>query len=365
MRVQLVVLTTLVARLAHATPEDPTIATERASVRPFLTLFNQLAQEGTFTGTALVACEGGPVLARAYGLASREYRAPNRVSTRFSIGSLNKLFTQVAIAKLMERGSLHPSDTVAKLLPEHPITGADRITVEHLLDHRSGLGDIFGDEYFAADKMRFRTALDHFPLFASKPLLFEPGTSMRYSNAGYIVLGRIIEKRSGQSYDDFVREQVFQPAGMRSTAAFDGDLPIENVATGYTRRGVGGPLPEGEVRTNRYHFYRGSSAGGGYSTVEDLLKFARALEEGRLLSPPYTQWMLKGAPLPGQSAPPKPPMPVKGRMFGGGAIGLNAALGFDFLEDCIVVTLANADPPMAMEVADRLMSLVKEPSAPK
>lgn len=361
MRVHLVVLITLVTGLAHATPED-SLSSNSATARPFLALFNQLAREGHFTGTALVACEDGLLLARAYGLASREYRAPNRVSTLFNIGSLNKLFTQVAIAKLMENGRLHPSDTVARLLPEHPITGADRITVEHLLDHRSGLGDIFVDEYFAADKMRFRTALDHFPLFASKPLSFEPGTSMRYSNAGYIILGRIIEKLSGTSYDDFVREHVFQPAGMRSTAALDGDLPIENVATGYTRRGVTGPLPEGEVRSNRYYYYRGSSAGGSHSNVEDLLKFARALKEGRLLSPPYTQWMLKGAPLPGQSAPPKPPMPGKGRMFGGGAIGLNASLGFDFNADCIVVTLANADPPMAMGVAEQMMSLLRDPA---
>ena len=149
----------------------------------------------------------------AYGRADRDFDVPNRTDTKFNVGSINKVFTQVAVAQLASGGKLALSDRPR--LPDYPGPGADRITIQQLLTMSSGLGDIFGKKYDATPKSRLRNLSDFLPLFVDEPLLFEPGMSRRYSNAGYVVLGLIVERVSGQSYHDYVREHVFRPAGMR------------------------------------------------------------------------------------------------------------------------------------------------------
>src|SRR5437879_6288617 len=125
------------------------------------------------------------------------------------------------------------------------------------MEHRSGLGDFFGPEFVAAPKNRIRSLADYLPFFVNKPLLFEPGAQQRYSNAGYIVLGMVIEKLSGTSYYDYVREHIFKPNGMTSTDSYALDDVVPRRATGYSER-----------HSNIYTLpARGSSAGGGYSTA--------------------------------------------------------------------------------------------------
>jgi len=247
------------------------------------TLLRRLAGADAFSGVVLVAKDGKPFYAKAYGLANRGWNVPNRLDTRFNLGSMNKMFTAVAIAQLAEQGKLSYEDKVGKLLPDYPNKEvAEKVTVEQLLTHRSGLGDIFNDRFFSASRTRFRTVRDFFPLFVDDPLRFEPGSRFDYSNAGYQVLGAIVEKVSGQDYFDYVRERIYKPAGMAATDCYDVDADPPRLATGYTRDGAAKGEPR---RSNVFlHVIRGGPSGGGYSTVGDLLRFDQALRNHILLN---------------------------------------------------------------------------------
>lgn len=150
------------------------------------------------------------------------------------------------------------------------------MTVRHLLEMTSGIGDFFGDRYESTPKEKIRSLKDYLPLFADKPLEFEPGTRNRYSNGGYVVLGLIIEKVSGVDYYTYVREHIFKPAAMLDSDSYEKDASIPNRALGYMRDGSSWK-PNYETLPGR-----GSSAGGGYSTAHDLLKYTMALKEGTL-----------------------------------------------------------------------------------
>ncbi len=209
------------------------------------------------------------------------------LETRFNLGSINKIFTKTAIAQLAAAGKLALSDTIRKHLPRYGAPYADRVTILQLLNFSSGMGDIFGAKWDATPKERLRTLADYLPLFENDPLKFEPGTSHAYSNAGYVVLGLIIEAASGQDYYTYVRENIFRPAGMADSDSYASDDTVKNRAVGYTKEGGGGQ------RSNAFQRpARGSSAGGGYSTVRDLLKFGAALKAGKLASPAYSAWIL-------------------------------------------------------------------------
>src|SRR4029077_18041 len=168
-----------------------------------------------------------------------------------------------------------------KHLPDYPSPIADKVTIRQLIEHRSGMGDFFGPEYLATPPSKIRKLSDYLPLFVNKPLEFEPGTDQRYSNAGYIVLGLIIERESGRSYYDYVRDHIFKPAGMKDTDSYAIDEKVPNRAVALTKH-ESTELPG-----------RGSSAGGGYSTAGDLLRFAQALRSGKLLDEKWTGWVFR------------------------------------------------------------------------
>jgi CubicO group peptidase (beta-lactamase class C family) len=335
-----------------------------------------------FAGVVRIVDGERTIYERAAGLAERRFDVPNTFDTKFNIGSITKLFTKIGIAKLMEQGKLAPEDHVSKFLPDYPKPVADQITIQQLLDHTSGLGDIFGPEYDAMEKSGLRSLSDFLPLFENKPLKFEPGKGEFYSNAGYTVLGLVIERVSGMPYHDFIRRTIYEPAGMIASGPGEADAPTPNLATGYTRRaryradGNEGPGAGGrgrrpgdaarpgtdarrwELRANTYDLPGlSSSAGGGYSTAGDLIRFAAALRHDRILSPAYTQWVLGGDP-PAPGAKVAPTMqtlpPGAGIGIAGGAPGLNALLVMFFRQDLTTVVLANADPPIAEELGQKL-----------
>ena len=316
----------------------------------------QAADTGAFSGVALVARNGKPFFFDAYGSANRDFGVPNRKDTKFNLGSINKIFTQAAIAQLAAAGKLSLSDTIRKHLPDYPSPAADRITIQQLVTMTSGLGDIFGKKYDATPKSRLRTLADFLPLFANEPLLFEPGTSRRYSNAGYVVLGLIVEKASGQSYRDYVREHLYRPAGMKDTDAYPQDAIVPNRAVGYTRESEGdaSPRPDAPLHVNIYALPAvSSSAGGGYSTAEDLLAFDQAMRANRLLPPAWTDWFYSD-----KSNPPAPDAPARTRGggfgFAGGTAGVNAEIECDLDGGATIVVLSNLDPPSAESVTKKL-----------
>lgn len=281
---------------------------------------DQLTRQGAFSGVILIAKDGKPVFQRAYGLADRSLNVANTVDTKFNLGSINKLFTGIAVRQLASSGKLSLNDTVRKHLPDYPRSEADAITIAQLLEHRSGLGPLFNENWQRTQRGSLRSITDYLPIFINEPLQFPPGTKQQYSNEGYVLLGAIIEKVSGESYYDYVRKNIFEPLRMMNTDSYELDAVVPNRAVGYTTRGV-----KNGVRSNIFLLpARGSSAGGGYSTAPDLLKLSNAITSGRL----------KGGP-PG------------GLGVGGGSPGVNALLEVDPKIGWTIVVLANLDPPAA------------------
>ena len=293
--------------------------TEPQLVAALAAHLDSLAAAGRFSGVVVLAKADTRVFARAYGLADREARIPNGLATRFNLGSINKAFTATAIRQLAAAGKLSLDDRLIRHLPDYPNRDvAERVTIRQLLEHRSGIGGNIFAAPAGGSRGDLRATGDFLNLFVQEPLQFEPGTRQQYSNAGYIVLGAVIERLSGMSYYDYVRTNVFQPAGMTHTASYARDSLPPNTAIGY----VDG------ARNLETLPGRGSSAGGGYSTADDLLRFARAVREGRIAG-----------------APPS------GMGIAGGAPGINAILETGIAGGYDVVVLANLGPPAAEDIA--------------
>jgi D-alanyl-D-alanine carboxypeptidase len=314
------------------------------------------AAAGTFSGAVVLAKGGSPIFAQAYGLADRGRLIPNTFETRFRIGSMNKMFTAVAVLQLVQDGKMSLDDPIGKFIPNYPNSEvATKVTVEELLTHTGGTGDIFGAE-FDAHRLQLRTLDDYVKLYGTRGPAFTPGSRFDYSNYGFILLGVAIEHASGQSYYDYVRTHVYQPAGMTSTGSEPEDVPVRNRAVGYT-------VDKGKITANTSTLpFRGTSAGGGYSTVGDLLRFANALQSHLLLNPTYTVMLTTGK-VRESSFPDEDDKYAYGfddqtqndiRCFGhnGGAPGMSGSLEICPGPGYTVVALANIDPPAADDVTD-------------
>ncbi len=316
------------------------------------------AREGRFSGVALLAQGDSTLLFDGWGFADRAKSTQITRATRFNVGSIGKMFTRAAIAQLAEQGKLSLDDKLSKFLPDFPHAG--EITLEMLTEHRSGVGDFFNERYDAMDRSKLRHNRDYLTLIRDQPLWFAPGTSQRYSNGGYVLLGEVIAKASGGDYYDYLAKHVFGPAGMKqSSAPIEGD-GTPGLARGYTREGA----PEGRESDNAHtRPARGSAAGGLYSTATDLLAFDRSLLGGRLCGKPWAEWVTDGLrPGPGTA-----PAGAPGFGFAGGAPGISAE--WMHQGETIIIMLTNRDPevsqPVMQEVRDvarRIRPAAKRPS---
>ena len=374
--------------------QDPALT---AAVDSFL---DRRIAADAFSGVVLVASQGTTVYRRAAGLADREAGTPITLDTRLELASVTKLFTRIAILQLAQAGRLSLEDTVGKFLPKYPNPAVRRkVTVDQLLRHRSGIGS-FWNERFMARPADVRSVSDYLELFQDDSLLFEPGTSEAYSNGGYVLLGAIIERVSGQSYHDYLQEHLFGPAGMTRTVPYDRRVPTLDAAIGYTRQPLGGPMPgdrrlagpagprpgssatpSGDTSGPRLRIMgadgrelsqeeaqavrarrassgaprrpnteiqpgRSGPAGGHYSTAGDFLKLAIAIAGHRLLDSTHTV-ALYGARY------------ARGEDFraNGGGPGVNAEFSI-FPSGDVMVVLSNYDPPAATEVAQYVRALL-------
>jgi CubicO group peptidase (beta-lactamase class C family) len=326
---------------------------------------NKLVAADAFSGAVLLAKDDKVIFKKAYGLASKRFSVPNKVDTKFNLASMNKMFTALAICQLAEKGKLSFADTIIKHVPDYPNKEvAEKVTIHHLLTHTSGMGH-FWNEKFEAQWRRLRTVEDLIPLFADDPLAFEPGEKMQYSNSGFVVLGWIIEKVSGQSYYDYVKQHISEPAGMINTDYYELDKPVPNLAIGYTKMSPDGE-PAKEWRNNLFmHRIKGGPAGGGYSTVEDLHKFALALKNHTLLSPEYTEILLTGKVDMGPGikyAYGFGDHRTDGMRFvghNGGAPGINTEFRTSPESGYTIVVLSNYDRA-AQPVVEKMMNLISQ-----
>lgn len=255
-----------------------------------------LGEEGRFTGSVLVMQGKRPLVEVCAGSADRATATPIHPGTRFGLASLSKAFTATAILTCVRDGLLGIEDRVVDLLPaaRRPRTMAPEVTVHHLLTHTSGIGDYaeededlpgYVEDYAAlwrdVPMYRIERPDDLLPLYVDAPPTAQPGAGFHYSNAGFVLLGALLEEVTGREFVPAVTERVLQPAGMESSGYFRSDEPVPDVAVGYLRRSDDAPW-----RSNIYSVpVIGNGDGGAHATPRDLDRFLRAIASGDLLGP--------------------------------------------------------------------------------
>src|SRR5271168_5243863 len=311
-----------------------------------------------FSGAALLAKDGKPIFTGAYGLADREKKIPNTLNTKFRIGAMNKMFTAVSIVQLVQAGKISLSDPVDKYLTDYPNKDiATKVTIQQLLTHTGGTGDFFGPQ-FDAHRLELKTLQDYIKLYGERAPEFEPGSRWEYSNYGFLMLGVIVERVSGKNYYDYVSENIYKPAGMASTGSFPEDQDVPERSVGYTQSDGNKLQPNTDTLP-----YRGTSAGGGYCTVEDFLRFANALTNHKLLNAQSTELLTTG-----KVDTPRGDKYAFGFMdngagtamrhfgHGGGAPGMNGDLQIFPQSGYVTVVLSNLDPPAASRISDFIVN---------
>lgn len=260
--------------------------TEKEAIAAVARALDEAVADDEFSGTVLIAKHGTPIFAKAYNRADRERGVPNVMDTSMNVGSINKMMTAVAILRLVQDGKLALTDTVGKHIAGYPNREvADQVTIHHLLTHTGGTGDIFEEDYL--DYRLDLTSHDaYLKKFGERGLLHAPGARWQYSNYGFVLLGIIIERITGKPYYEAIQDLVYKPAGMTLTTYPRHDEHVG--AIGYTSL-------RAELEPNTWVLpYRGMSAGGGWSTVGDLLRFANALQSHVLLDETHTKLATTG-----------------------------------------------------------------------
>jgi CubicO group peptidase (beta-lactamase class C family) len=336
-------------------PNNAVASSDSAFVADVRARLEASTQSGQFSGSVLVVRDGRTILEGAYGLADRERGIANTPLTQFRVGSMNKMLTAVATLQLVQAGSVRLDAPLGTYLADYPNTDvASNVTPHHLLTHTGGTGDIFGPQ-FSANRTTLRTVSDYLRLYGTRSLQFTPGERFAYSNYGFMLLGAIIERVSQASYYDHVAARILTPAGMTGTASAPEDSVVAGRSVGYTRQ------LSGSLTSNASTLpYRGTPAGGGYSTVGDLARFAAAIQQRRLLDAKHTALLLDGkvATMGAQYAYGFFDRVVAGRRLvghSGGAPGMNGDLAFEPNGGYVVVVLSNFDPPAAQQVMDFIL----------
>jgi CubicO group peptidase (beta-lactamase class C family) len=241
----------------------------------------QYQKPGAPGAAVLVAKKGQVVYHKAFGMANLELDVPLRTDHVFRIGSVTKQFTAAAILQLMEQGKLSLDDEITKFIPDYPTQG-ERITVEHLLTHTSGIKSYTGmKEFSPMQRRKDLMPLELVDFFKDQPMEFKPGTQWRYNNSGYILLGYIIEKVAGKPYGEYIAETLFKPLGMTRSYYGAVEPVIKNRVPGYSQADVEGTYANSPYLSMTQPY----AAGSLLSTVEDLYIWNKALHGGKVLKP--------------------------------------------------------------------------------
>ena len=286
----------LAAGLAPALFAAALPATAGSAARPLTETIGTFARQHDFSGTILVRQRGRTLYSRGFGLANRAFAVPAAAGTRYRVASITKLFTAVLILQLAQEGRLELDAPLRRALPDYPGEGADRVTLHQLLNHTSGLAqwDRVGSyqEAFANGIGQYQAPLDAAALLrrcCSGPLERAPGTAFAYNNADYLVLGRIIERLTGQSYEQALETRLLRPLGLTDTGMAHWDRIVPRLAPTYFWRDDQSRL----VAEMPFYWENSDAAGGLYSDADDLARFADALYGGRLLRPEQLARLLR------------------------------------------------------------------------
>lgn len=312
---------------AQAPATDPTIRMQQ--------VIQSYVDNKTFMGTVLVVKDGKTLINQGYGSADLEWNIPNTPTAKFRLGSITKQFTATSILLLEARGKLKIDDPISKYLPDAP-PAWQKITIYNVLTHTSGIPSFTGFPDYSATEWKDTTPAELVARFRDKPLDFEPGSKFFYSNSGYVLLGYLIEKISGQTYADFLQQNIFTPLGMTNTGIDSNAAILPQRAQGYS------PSPNGTHHAGYISMTIPFSAGALYSTTGDLLKWEQGLFAGKILSPsslakmttPFKENYAMGLTVVTRDG-------HKRIAHGGGIEGFNTALEFYPDDKLIVIVLGN------------------------
>jgi D-alanyl-D-alanine carboxypeptidase len=342
-----------------------TAATRAQMAQAIGTTLDRMVKADDFSGCVTVVERDATVFDACRGEAERNFRARIDHNTKFHIGSMDKMFTAVAIGQLVEAGKMSWDDTLAKWVPEYPDQRTARtITVWQLLHHTAGLGDFLVPEYFQHSK-QYIDPVDYLGLIARQPIVSAPGKQWSYSNAGYMLLGRVVENASHERYFDYVQRHIFAPAGMTATGFDRLDEVTPDLAVGYFHDGV-------FARDWKPDWLElgveGGPAGGGYSTNTDLLRFASALRDGKLVQPATLKKMFS------DEVPAGPGGDAAGfgdrvshnrhiRGHGGGIEGTTADLQMVWETGAAVAMTSNEGPAQTWMLAEQIADMLAAENA--
>lgn len=301
-----------------------------------------------FMGSALIARNGQILLDKGYGYADLEWQIPDTPETKFRLGSMTKQFTAAGILLLEERGKLSTDDIVKKYMPDAPAAW-DKITIYNLLTHTSGIPNFTSFPDYRSSEGTPTTPAQLVARFRDKPLDFQPGEKWSYSNSGYVLLGYLIEKISGQTYQNFIQENFFKPLGMNDSGYDSNSAIILNRASGYAP-GPGGPVNAGYIDMSIPF-----SAGALYSTTHDLLRWDEALYGGKVLSPAALKKMT--TPFKQNYACGLMVQTVQGHTVyehGGGIEGFNTDMAYYPDERLALIALSNLNGNAPSSIVEQL-----------
>jgi CubicO group peptidase (beta-lactamase class C family) len=318
-------------------------------------IVSEYTEPGWFSGNIAITQSGDGVYQRSIGLADREQGVKNMPNTRIRIGSINKHYTAVLVLQKVQAGELSLNDSLANFELGFPDAIARRITVRHLLQHRSGFGDIFTEEYIQ-NYPSLKTIDDKLPLLMHAPLLSPAGEAYRYSNYGYIVLGAILERLEGRPFRQILEADILHTIGAQDTK-----YALTDAVTGKARSYHYDP--EDGSNTDKTHMLENVTPDGGmYSTTGDIARFYNALfYSDKLLndhfkavlaqgfkpsSQPWSEWVSRSD--------------AQWRSYGGGP-GVSAAVEILFKDRIIVIVLANTDGLVAERISQRVIEVLDMP----
>ncbi|WP_424003662.1 serine hydrolase domain-containing protein [Maribacter sp. IgM3_T14_3] len=320
-------------------------------------IVDKLSEKNLFSGAILIA-KGNDILYQdSRGEASKRFHIKNNLETKFNLGSMNKMFTSVAILRLVEEKSMNLDDLINKYIDETwlPPDITSKVTISHLLSHTSGLGNYFNEKFWNSSRALYRNVDDYKPLVIGSSLAFEPGERFSYSNTGMLLLGAIIQEVTKQDYFEYIENNIYQPAQMMNTDSYEMDQPVENLAIGYSRADT-----KLGWENNLYkHVIKGGPAGGGFSTVGDLHKFAMALVNEKLVSKKSLNllWTSHSNQAYGYGFSIKNGAGGKVVGHSGGFPGINSNLDIFLDSGYIVAVMSNYDQG-ASEIANKISNLI-------